>query len=412
MNKVKLISYILILVVILASLLFYVYFYTSLLTFKKSPQPITNNEVITKTSPGNIGETSQTAINSYVTNINSELEKLDPESPEARLLLVRKAAALSLPRDVAFERLNLLETLDIFSKIVFAKDSPDDMAKKNAIVALARMYDQWCFDSRGISPLTYKIPQLSESYKIHLKNYDNSQINTMLTISNFLSSFKKDEVLSKDTIFLVTKGKIEAVALRSFYKDLRLEDRNYLLKELKYDLESLKTSEYLTFMPDKNGLSDKQMQYAILNDVYESYSADTKEKINNLKIDIEYEKLFTEMRQYQGKDRMSVDMFRSIGIIYYSDSLLRRYGEAKSKYVNDVLLQDFLNIMDAKPVIKELMAAYFRDGLYGGSKWEVMKNNFIYLANTNPRLMKYLTSTGIKEEEIKAKTNDWKTWPN
>jgi hypothetical protein len=85
-------------------------------------------------------------------------------------------------------------------------------------------------------------------------------------------------------------------------------------------------------MPDKNGLSDKQMQYAILNDVYESYSADTKEKINNLKIDIEYEKLFTEMRQYQGKDRMSVDMFRSIGIIYYSDSLLRRYGEAKSKY--------------------------------------------------------------------------------
>ncbi|NBV77466.1 hypothetical protein EBR66_04860 [bacterium] len=369
---------------------------------------VPDTESVRATAPSTIQNTSQEEINTYVTRVEDELHKVSPESTEARLLLIRKAAAMSLPRDVSFDRANLAETLDIFKTIIFAPESPNDLAKRIGIVAFARMFDQWCFDSRGISPLTYNVAALSDPYKNHARSYKkNSQVNTMFAVSDFLDSYADDTVLRKDTIYLAVTSKIDAILFRSFGKTLQPDDRRTILTRLGRNLERMPFSQYTTFRSGKPGeLSEKDLQFAIANDIFESYKG---VDVDNAKIDEGYKKLFTGLNEYAGKDVMTANMFRSIATVYYVDSLKRRYGDTKEAEVQK-LISDFLKTMNTNPTISRLMAAYFRDGLYGGSTWEPMKNNFISLSNDNKDLKKYFISVGIPEKDIVGKKNDWSAW--
>jgi hypothetical protein len=232
----------------------------------------------------------------------------------------------------------------------------------------------------------------------------------MLVMSRFLKNFTKDEILKSDYAFLLVKGKIEAVLLRSYYIELKIEERNYLLTSLQEDLGLMNNASYVTFGTDKFGLSDRQLQYPIVLDIFESYSAPSRDKINNLKIDIEYEKSFSELSQYPGSDQITAAMFGAVLTVYYVDSIKRRYGDTKDKFIDDVVLPRYFKFYEKDENIKRLMAAYFRDGLYGNSTWEVMKNNFLTITQKNKKLKDFFVSIGFKEEDLTKAKNDWASW--
>lgn len=380
---------------------------------KRLDGKVLENKAVVNTDPRQLVDTMPNSISSYTEKLNSEVQNLDENSIEARLLLVRKAAAMSLPRDVVFERSNLKETLNIFKNIIFAQDSPNDFPKSIAVVAFARMFDQWCFGANGLATTVYQDSNLNNYFKQYSETYKNRQIIIMSVVAKFLRSYSDDKTLMGDKTYLVITSKIEAILLRSFYKELTSDDLDILTSNLGLNLGAVDNAREITFKTYEPGLSEIDMQYAVSNDIYESLRPEVMQlnkPIDDLKIDAAYEKVLKGLQQYEGKDQVTKAMFIGVTSVYYTDSLKRRYGNEKDKYINQVLIPNFLKAMDENPTAKVLMGAYFRDGVYGASTWEIMKSNFISLANTNLSLKKLMISYGIKEADIVSRKGDWDSW--
>jgi hypothetical protein len=370
---------------------------------------LNNNGSINNSDPRMIKDSKIEDIDKYLDTIEKEISKTgNGNNDQKRLLLARKLGYLITARSLSMEGQSHAEAKNIIRELALNSSSTNDLAKKIAIASVFRMYDQWCYNDRLFSRVVTDIDdQASSAYYTVFKRTNNRQFASMQSYSDFGYRMFLTAGISGDRYFTASLAKLEAMKIRSFYSLMTESERTLSTQRLAAYLDAYSRSQMITYISYESGTLDPLFLHSFAYDIQKTMSGDYN---SSSIVDAKYKESKDIVVSYSGGDTVAPKMISILLDLFYLDFYARAYGEEQAGKKAAELSSGIISNITSSKETKDVMAGYFKDGVYGESKWENVKRNFIYLSKYDTELKKYFNSIGIKDEDIEKITPDWQTW--
>lgn len=331
------------------------------------------------------------ALASYVQEVDGILANGKLSESTKRILLLRKATIMALPRTLSPNPENVLNATAIARSVYEAKTNTDDdiVLKHEAVLAYFSVLRNSCYSPAVATNLPEKYKAIYEQEVKKGKDPNAALLLAYIELGydGISPKYNDDQTLVNVRSYFV------ALYLHSFNeKDPARKD--ILLKRLKIDVArslSLKKGLNTSVGNDVN----VQQTYAFAYDIATTYEGKTIDKSTNAIIDANYERVYA-LADKLDKDANTRAIWKGVNTLFYLDSIYRRYTEkerdvAKVNRLADLMVEN----MSTSNETKQVFASFFLAGKSDNGTWMKVRTNFYDIARANPKLKDFLEKQGV-----------------
>lgn len=371
--------------------------------FKKGNQAAIDKQVVTEDTKALNDYKNDSSLESqeaYVKATDQRLAESDVSDPARNLLLLRKAAVLSQARgDAATLSGKIADATKIYIDFI-NKPNPNESDlyfRDFSIVALTRVQLQCCNVTADIMPL---VPIFNEEFQKYMAAGYNKSLAALLALD--VSTGKLSPTRQGDAMNRLNSLDLESKILAGYGDELQPGTRDGVVKALGETLKAYPTMKQLTYN-DPSTIFEAGNKLAIANDWYKSLSSDGQSASVNKEIDRQYEDAQATVRAAMStvKDIHGLNEVMFYNLVYYIESLDRRYGANVDTAKRNAAVAEVLNIIKTTPTISDVAKLYFQ----GQQNWKTSNpdewkkldafNHFVALGKTNTAVATYLKSINV-----------------
>jgi len=341
-------------------------------------------------------DSSVGGLSNYISELDTEIADANTLETTKKLLLLRKAIALSTIRQTGTP-LDQVNQAAVTLRSIF-ESKANNPKEESYRVATIPIYIYMLFSSCYEPTLGEELPApYNQHYRDYLTKGYMPRAAVILAYRDFAYGALPPEY-SDDVTTLMGRSFISAIYLYSFGEDKSKPENLKIFNDLKKDVDMRATLKPKSLGGYIQSKVDVARNYAFAFDIATSYmGTSTLKKEENDRINENYDNAISLANQIEG-DNNSRYAINTLNSIYYLESLYKRYPKNKldRKKVEE-LIDIFEENMLSSKEMKGLFTGFFIEGRTAEGQFNKVRWYFYMVAKNEPRINKILSeNAGIK----------------